>query len=123
MDTMQHAERKKVREHPAELKARVLAQCELPGASVARVAQEHGLNANLVHAWRRQRRQQSQPEGGQPVARAGAQEFIALPLAPPAARDSGDIRIEMRRGATTVTIGWPAEAAAECVAWLGQWLR
>jgi transposase len=34
-----------------------------------------------------------------------------------------DIRIELRRGATTVAIAWPGAAAAECAAWLGQWLR
>ena len=41
------------RRHPAELKNKVLAACEEPGASVAAVAQAHGLNANLVHKWRR----------------------------------------------------------------------
>lgn len=43
------------RRHPAELKDKVLAACEGPGASVAAVAQAHGLNANLVHKWRRRR--------------------------------------------------------------------
>jgi transposase len=32
-----------------DLKARVLAACAEPGASVAAVAQAHELNANLVH--------------------------------------------------------------------------
>jgi transposase len=36
------------------LKLLVLAQCAEPGASVAKVAMAHGLNANLVHKWRRQ---------------------------------------------------------------------
>ena len=36
------------RRHGAELKAKVLAECDEPGASVAAVAQSHGLNANLV---------------------------------------------------------------------------
>jgi uncharacterized protein (DUF433 family) len=35
------------------LKARVLAECMQLGASVAEVAMSHGLNANLVHKWRR----------------------------------------------------------------------
>jgi transposase-like protein len=43
------------RRHGAELKAAVLAACNEPGASVAAVAQAHGLNANLVHQWRRGR--------------------------------------------------------------------
>ena len=37
------------RRHSDELKAKVLIECEKRGASVAAVAQAHGLNANLVH--------------------------------------------------------------------------
>jgi len=44
------------RRHGAEFKQRVLAECDRPGASVAAVALSHGVNANLVHKWRRQRR-------------------------------------------------------------------
>jgi transposase len=53
---------------------------------------------------------------------AGA--FVALQLpAPPSPQPAPDIRIELRRGATTVMIAWPGQAAGECAAWLGQWLR
>ena len=41
------------RRHAPDLKSRVLAECVVPGASVAAVALAHGLNANLVHRWRR----------------------------------------------------------------------
>jgi transposase len=34
-----------------------------------------------------------------------------------------DIRIELRRGATTIAIAWPGQAAGECAAWLREWLR
>jgi transposase len=37
------------RRHDDALKQRVLDECRQPGASVARVALSHGLNANLVH--------------------------------------------------------------------------
>lgn len=47
-----HSKRSR-RRHPAELKDKVLAACDKPGASVAAVAHAHGLNANLVHKWRR----------------------------------------------------------------------
>jgi transposase len=47
------------RRHGAELKTQVLAECDGPAASVAAVAQSHGLNANLVHKWRRQQRARS----------------------------------------------------------------
>lgn len=39
------------RTHPPEFKARVIAACRLPGASVAGVALAHGINANVVHKW------------------------------------------------------------------------
>jgi transposase len=39
------------RVHEAEFKARVLAECRRPGASVAGVALAHGLNANLLRKW------------------------------------------------------------------------
>ena len=41
------------RRHSVELKKIVLAVCTEPGASVASVALQHGLNAYLVHKWRR----------------------------------------------------------------------
>ena len=40
------------RRYGAEFKAQVLAECEAPGASVARVAMSHGINDNVVHRWR-----------------------------------------------------------------------
>mgnify|MGYP000993161014 CR=1 FL=1 len=122
MDAMEHARRKKVREHPAELRQQVLNECAQPGASVAKVAQAHGLNANLVHAWRKQERDKlvRHDDSATPAAAA---EFIALPLVSPASTSLPDIRIELRRGATTVSINWPGQAAGECAAWLREWLR
>jgi transposase len=40
------------RRHSAELKAKVVAACDEPGASISGVALAHGLNANLVRKWR-----------------------------------------------------------------------
>lgn len=121
MDTMEHATRKKVRQHPAALRQQVLMECEQPGASVARVALSHGLNANMVHAWRRQQRVASAPQDTSTAA--PAPQFIALPLPPSAAGALPDIRIELRRGATSVSVIWPGQAASECGAWLREWLR
>ena len=55
--------------HSAELKAKVLAGCEEPGASISAVALAHGLNANLVRKWRE----------GRGLKRVG----LAAPIAPP----------------------------------------
>ncbi len=38
----------------AELKRQIVEETLAPGASVARVARAHGVNANQVFAWRRQ---------------------------------------------------------------------
>ena len=122
MDTMEHTTRKKVGQHPEALRQQVLMECARPGASVARVAQSHGLNANMVHAWRRQERVALVPQDTS--ALAPAPPFIALPLPPASAADAlPDIRIELRRGATTVSVSWPGQAASECGAWLREWLR
>jgi hypothetical protein len=56
----------------------------------------------------------------QDVAQA-APTFV--PLALPAASVEGDIRIELQRAGTAVSITWPASAARDCAAWLRDWLR
>lgn len=122
MDTTEHARRRKVRRHAPVLRAQVLAECAQPGASVAQVAMRHGLNANLVHKWRRQERP---GDGGAAAVQVAGDEFIALPLAAtaPVVAGGADIRLELRRGATTINISWPVAASAECATWLAQWLR
>ena len=105
------------RRYSAELKAEVMAQCDAPGASVARVAMSHGINANVVHRWRQLAR-----EGCQQVAPPPG-EFVPVSLTTSVAPGSGgEIRIQLRRGATAMTIGWPLSAAAECAGWLREWL-
>ena len=44
---MEGARRQARRHHGEALKAKVLEACAQPGASVAKVALDHGLNANL----------------------------------------------------------------------------
>jgi transposase len=106
------------RRYSAALKAQVVASCDEPGASVAKVAMAHGINANVVHRWRRLAR-----EGKATPAKAG--EFIALPLmvAPETAPTCADIRVELRRGAFTMTITWPSSAAADFAVWARELLR
>ena len=61
---MEAARSKSRRRHGAQFKQEVLAACDQPGASVAGVAQAFGVNANLVHQWRRGRG--FRPPGGYP---------------------------------------------------------
>lgn len=100
------------------MKAQVVAACDEPGASVAKVAMAHGINANVVHRWRQVAR-----EGKATAAKAG--EFIALPLmvASETAPAPSHIRVELRRGAVTMNITWPANAATDFAAWTRELLR
>jgi transposase len=114
------SEKKQTRQwYDAATKARVVAECDEPGASVAKVALAHGINANVVHRWR----QLARKEGKATPSRTG--EFIALPLMAPAidAPMSADIRVELRRGPVTMTVTWPVSAAADFAAWTRELLR
>jgi transposase len=109
------------RKHSTELKAAVVEECGRPGASVAAIALTRGLNANLVHQWLRSA--SSKPQ----TALIDKPRFVEMKLptlvgAPPAPV-ARDIRIELRRGATSISVAWPTEAAAQCAAWLGELLR
>jgi transposase len=123
VDTMQIKSAPR-RRHGAELKVRVLAACGEPGASVAAIAHAYDLNANLVHKWRRGVASAARPPASSSAGHVTG-EFIALALprreAVPAAL--ADIRIELRRGATSVAVSWPLAAADQCAAWLRGWLR
>ncbi|MDE2604888.1 MAG: IS66 family insertion sequence element accessory protein TnpB [Burkholderiales bacterium] len=78
------------------------------------------MSANLVHSWRRQHRLPTQTV---PQANGGG-DFVPLALPHPAGvAGAGDIRIELPRAGTTVSVSWPAAPGAECAAWLAQWLR
>jgi transposase len=66
-----------------EEKRRILGEAACPGASVAAVARRHGLNANLVFAWRRA----LQPATAV-SAEAARGPLPACPKAPPSAVDA-----------------------------------
>lgn len=107
------------RRYSAGTKAEVMAECDQPGASVAKVAMAHGINANVVHRWRQLARE------GKAATPARTGEFIALPLAVPPgpATTAAEIRVELRRGPVTMTVTWPAGAAADFAAWTRELLR
>lgn len=126
MDTME-TKRVARRKHSAELRAQVVQACRQSGASVAAIALRSGLNANLVHRWLREDGRSLDTAAGTPAAvsaRPGA-EFMPLQLPAPAVAGgaSTDIRVELRRGTSTITVSWPLQGARDCAAWLREWLR
>jgi transposase len=64
------------RRYSEELKSQVLAECDAPGASVAKVAMARGINANVVHRWRQLAREGEQGTVSKP------REFVAVAIAP-----------------------------------------
>jgi len=96
-----------------ELKAEILAECCAPGASVAKVAMSHGINANILHGWRKLARQ-----GGAAVD-VVQRDFVPVAIAPLPEAQARDqtIEVELRRGALTMKVTWPMSAAADLAAW------
>lgn len=129
------------RRHSDELKAKVVAACNEPGASISGVALAHGLNANLVGKWRAGRGAKLTGTGSaitsassHAPALGATQEFVAVEMPavvrasmrtaaqPAAAAPIGEalIQIELRRGPLHLSVRWPSAAAEDCRAWLGE---
>ena len=119
------------RRHSAQVKAQVLAECAEAGASVAKVAMSHALNANIVHRWRKLAR--GRDGAGvlapsrvalPPNSGASMPQFVPMSLSlTPSSSAPVDIQIELHRGATLMKLTWPIAAAADCAAWMRELLR
>lgn len=113
MDTKEEAKRRTRRRHDKALKQRVLAECATPGASVATVAMAHGINANLVHKWRREFE----------IERKTAASFVPVTVGSAFGEPPQFIEFEVQRGAISVRVRWPMSSAASCAGWLREVLR
>lgn len=112
------SERVTRRRYGADVKAQVLAECDEPGASVAKIAMAHGINANVVRRWRQLARESTV------AIKLRSSEFVAVTLPAESARaQAGDIQIQLRRGTTAMTITWPVSAATDFAAWMRELLR
>ena len=118
--------RERRQRYGTELKAQIMAECEAPGASVARVAMAHGINANVVHRWRQLAREggtrRTRPSTTPTTSTSTSFVPVVVSDAPTGAK-SGEIQIELRRGATALAIRWPASVATECAVWLRELLQ
>jgi len=117
--------RRRRQRHSAEYKATVIAECMKPGVSVAAVALAHSLNANMLRKWviDAEHAGVRVPKTTPPVRDVPLPGPSFVPLALTAPPVESDIRIDLHRSGTTISIAWPAAAARECAAWLSDWLR
>ena len=136
--TQRYAQRRTHRTYTPQFKAELVAMCQKPGASIAAVALQHGMNANLLHRWRKEWAQGlHRLEGGVTTAVATPQTpaFIPIELSTAASTTTSeqsciasstrpvDIRIECQRPGVSVTVHWPLSGAAECAQMLRELLR
>ncbi len=129
------------RRHGVEFKAKILAACDEPGASISGVALAHGLNANLVRQWRAGRGVKVADNGSKAVVPTKATrttltgaspEFVSIEMPIPPTNEASTavkptvvstateplIQVELRRGPLHLNVRWPASAADDCTAWL-----
>lgn len=112
------------RTYTPEFKAQLVAACQQPGVSIAALAGSHAMNANVLHRWLkeharsgRHRLDAASPPGTQ-IAALPAPAFIPVRL--PAVRHEPSIpalKVELHKGALSMTITWPVSAASDFAQW------
>jgi len=117
------------RRYSPEFKAELVATCSRPGVSIASIALANGMNANVLRRWLVEHRQtqSAAAEKGSSTALAeghqGEPAFVPVKLDDRTVLPPADIRVEVRRAATTVTVNWPTAAASDCAAWMRELLK
>jgi transposase len=121
------------RTYTAQFKAELVAACGQPGVSIAALAGQHGMNANVLHRWLKEhhRSGRHQLAAHSPAAAAAAPEtasplaaFIPLQLPAPAQQpETREIKVELRKGALSMVVTWPVSAAAELASWTAAVLK
>ena len=109
----------KRRFYSPELKLQVVGACAQPGASIAGVALQYGINANIVHRWLREHSRGTlvnRPQTFVPVTLSAATE-------PATAQPTADIRIEVKRVGATIVVHGPLAGGAACAQWLRECLQ
>ncbi len=95
---------KRRRKHTPEFKLMVLRACEQSGNSVAGVARQYRINANLVHKWRRKQALQAIPD------------FVRVPsVVTPDPVPAATVLIRLPGG---IEVEWPVDAIDGSVRWL-----
>jgi transposase len=115
------------RRHSEAFKSEAVAACRQPGVSIAAIAMSRGVNANLLRRWVVEAERMGASVADHPVQsppkapiESGA-GFVPVILADKSGE--GVIRLEVRRGSSTVIVQWPASCAQVCAMLLRELLR
>lgn len=121
--------RRSRRRYTEEFKKQAIEACLQPGVSMASVALANGLNANLLRRWVIERQEavagrvtlpdQHPLEITEPSIPGLVPITVAMPEMPP----SGEIKIEIHRNQTLISISWPVSQSTSCADCLRDLLR
>ena len=128
-DLAKYPPRRTHRTYTAEFKAELVAACQIPGSSIAAIAGQHGMNANVLHRWLKEHQQSGRHQriacsstAQSLVTSPSVAAFIAVKLpatATPEPRSKDLIKVELHKGAVSMIITWPTDAVDD----LAQWTR
>jgi transposase len=130
--TSGYSARRSHRTYTPEFKGQLVAACQQPGVSIAALAGQHGMNANVLHRWLKEHAQSARHQLNPAVpllartATSPPAGFVPLPLRLPAANHAPGIAtlaIGLRKGALSMSITWPISATREFTHWAATLLR
>jgi transposase len=118
------------RTYTAQFKAQLVAACQQPGVSIAALAGQHAMNANVLHRWIKEHHRSgchplaAPDRASEPVPSSLQSAFIPVQL-PSAVAQPGpqDIKVELRKGALSMALTWPLSAAAQFASWSAAMLK
>ena len=125
-ETPRYAARRTHRTYTREFKAELVVACQQPGASIAAIAGAHAMNANVLHRWLKEHARsgchgqsdRSNANRSSVALRQHIPAFIPVQLPMAGAESAAQaIKVEIRKGALTMSITWPGSASADFASW------
>lgn len=109
------------RTYAPKFKAELVMACQAPGASIAALFRQNGMNANVLHRGVKEHGRSgchaSAVRSAADIAPASPAFIpLTLPAPIPVLREQ-EIRGELRKGAVSMVITWPACAAGDFASW------
>ena len=121
--------RRSRRRYTEEFKKQAIEACLQPGISMASVALANGLNANLLRRWVTERSGKAADTvllpDQQPleIAQPTMPGLVPITVAMPETLPSDEIKIEIHRSQTLISMTWAVSQSTSCADWLRELLR
>ena len=97
----------KRRRHSPEFRRKIVALIEQSGTTVAGIAQQYQLNANLIHKWRKLYGSSDKSQQSEPA-------FLPLPVKPLPRQSDKTVRLSIHQ----LQIDWPLSDIDQAIPWL-----